>query len=89
MIESALISEIIELTVEGEKFENMLFEQINYLTIKEKEHTGVGLFVYLKQDKGIMKINLNNFGTKKEITELNGYKKRRLTEPYSSAYNKL
>ena len=44
---------------------------------------------FLKKEVEIMKINLNNFGTKKEITELNGYKKRRLIEPYSSAYNKL
>jgi hypothetical protein len=68
MIESALISEIIKLTVEGEKFENMLFEQINYLTIKEKEHTGVGLFVYLKQDKGIEKYRL----TDSQLSELFG-----------------
>ncbi|WP_405412651.1 hypothetical protein [Maribacter sp. Asnod1-A12] len=30
---------------------------------------------FLKKEINIMKINLNNFGTKKEITELNGFKK--------------
>ena len=30
MIDSELITEIIELTVEGEKFETLLFEQINH-----------------------------------------------------------
>ena len=69
MIESALISEIIKLTVEGEKFENLLLEQINYLTIKEKEYTGVGLFVYLKQDKEIEKYRLTN----SQLNELFGH----------------
>ena len=44
---------------------------------------------FLKKEIEIIKINLNNFGTKKEITELNGFKKRRLIEPFSSAYYKL
>ena len=60
MIDSELITEIIELTVEGEKFDTLLFEQINHLTIKEQEHTGVGLFVYFKYDEGIEKYRLND-----------------------------
>jgi hypothetical protein len=60
MIDSELIKEIIELTVEGEKFETLLFEQINHLTIKDREYTGVGLFVYFKHDKGIEEYKLND-----------------------------
>jgi hypothetical protein len=60
MIDSELITEIIELTVEGEKFETLLFEQINHLTIKEQEHTGVGLLVYFKYNEGIEGCRLND-----------------------------
>lgn len=60
MIDSELISEIIELTVEGEKFQNLLFEQLNHLTIKDQEHTGVGLFVHFKYDEGIEEYRLND-----------------------------
>ncbi len=60
MIESELISNILELTVEGEKFEALLYQQINHLTVKKKEHTGVGLFVYLKYDKEIEKYRLSD-----------------------------
>jgi hypothetical protein len=60
MIDSELIKEIIELTVEGEKFETLLFEQINHLTIKEREYTEVGLFVYFKHDEGIEEYKLND-----------------------------
>lgn len=53
MIKSELISTILELTIEAEKFESQLFEQIELLTEKEYEHTGVGLYVYLKPENGI------------------------------------
>jgi hypothetical protein len=66
MIKSELISEIIELTLEGEKYEDLLFDQIKYLTEKEEEHTGVGLYVYLKQDLGIEKYRL----TESQLIEL-------------------
>ncbi|WP_375578510.1 hypothetical protein ABWH96_15980 [Marivirga tractuosa] len=71
MIQSELISEILELSVEGEKFEDLLFEQINYLTIKEEEHTGVGLFVYFKYEKGIEKYRLNDSQLKELFGECN------------------
>lgn len=53
MIKSELISTILELNIEAEKFESQLFEQIELLTEKEYEHTGVGLYVYLKPENGI------------------------------------
>ena len=60
MIKSELISTIIELTVENEKFESQLFEQLEFLTEKESEHTGVGLYVYLKPENGIEEHRLSN-----------------------------
>jgi hypothetical protein len=59
MIKSELISNILELTVEGEKFESLLFEQIERLTEKESEHTRIGLYVYLKSESGIEKHRLS------------------------------
>lgn len=68
MIKSEFISNIVELTVEGEKFEELLFEQIRHLTEKEEEHTGVGLYVYFKYEPGIEKYRL----TESQLTELFG-----------------
>jgi hypothetical protein len=68
MIKSEFVSNIVELTVEGEKFEDILFEQIRYLTEKEVEHTGVGLYVYFKYEPEIEKYRL----TKLQLTDLFG-----------------
>ena len=76
MIESELISTIIELTIEGEKFETQLFEQIELLTEKEFEHTSVGLYVYLKPENGIEKYKLS----KSELKEMFGEHNQELTK---------
>ena len=76
MIQSELISNIIEFTVEGEKFEDLLFEQIEHLSEKEKEHTGVGLYVYLKPDEHIEKFRLSQ----SQLDELFGGFKHELTK---------
>jgi hypothetical protein len=68
MIKSEFVSNIVELTVEGEKFEDILFEQIRHLTEKEKEHTGVGLYVYFKYEPEIEKYRLSE----SQLTELFG-----------------
>jgi hypothetical protein len=68
MIKSEFVSNIVELTVEGEKFEDILFEQIRHLTEKEVEHTGVGLYVYFKYEPEIEKYRL----TELQLTELFG-----------------
>jgi len=60
MLKSELISDILELTVEGEKFEDLLFQQIDHLIIKEEEHTGVGLYVHFRYDKEIEKYRLSD-----------------------------
>lgn len=59
MILSELIATIIDLTIEGDKFETQIFEQIEFLTEKKHEHTVVGLFVYLKPEEGIEKYRLS------------------------------
>ncbi len=68
MIKSEFVSNIVELTVEGEKFEDILFKQIRHLTEKEKEHTGVGLYVYFKYEPEIEKYRLSE----SQLTELFG-----------------
>ena len=60
MIKSELISDILELNVEGEKFEDLLFKQIDHLIIKEEEHTGVGLYVHFRYDKEIERYRLSD-----------------------------
>jgi len=50
MIKSELISNILELTVEGETFEKQLFEQIELLTESRIEHTGTGMYIYFDID---------------------------------------
>lgn len=74
MIESPLTLEIINLTLEGEKFEEQISKQLNFLEETEIEHTGNGLSVYLSAQPGIEKYKLNGvqlnelFG--ENITEL-------------------
>jgi hypothetical protein len=74
MIISELVSNIIQLTVEGEKFEEILFEQIEHLTEREEEHTGVGLYVYFKHEPDIETYRL----TESQMTELFGGSAHRL-----------
>ena len=68
MLISELVSNILKLTVEGEKFEEILFEQIEYLTEREEQHSGVGLYVYFKHEPEIEKYRL----TESQMTELFG-----------------
>lgn len=60
MIESKLIADILHLNIEGQKFEDLLFNQVDHLTIKEKEHTGSGLFIYFEYNKEIEKYRLSD-----------------------------
>ena len=70
MIESELISEIIDVTIEGEKYESQLNEQLNYLNEKEYEHTGTGLYVYFENEPDISKHRLSD----EQLNEMfNGY----------------
>lgn len=74
MIKSELVLNIIELTVEGEKFEDILFEQIRHLTEKEEKHTGVGLYVSFNYEPEIEKYRL----TESQLIELFGEYAHRL-----------
>lgn len=60
MIHSELISEILELNIEGEKFQDLLDMQINHLTIDKEEYTGAGLFVYFNHSEEIEKYRLSS-----------------------------
>ncbi len=74
MIKSKLISEIIEKTVAGEKFEDFLIEQMKYLSETDEEYTGVGLYVSFKHDNEIEKFRLSE----QQLHELFGEYSHRL-----------
>lgn len=59
MIDSELTLEIINLTLEGEKFEEQIRKQLDFLEETEIEHTGNGLSIYLSAQPGIEKYRLN------------------------------
>lgn len=76
MIESPLTLEIINLTLEGEKFEEQISKQLNFLEETEIEHTGNGLSVYLSAQPGIEKYKLNGI----QLNELFGENITELTK---------
>lgn len=73
-IRSKLISNIIEVTVKGEKFEDLLIQQMKYLSEIDEEHTGIGLYVYFKYDHEIEKFRLSE----SQLQELFGNHAHRL-----------
>jgi hypothetical protein len=76
MIKSELISTLIELTLESEKFESQLLKQMELLVEKESEHTGVGLYVYLKPENGIEEHKLS----KLQLEQMLGKHSNQLTK---------
>jgi hypothetical protein len=61
------IYDIIEFTVEGEAFETELFEQLEILSVKEEEHTGIGLFVYFNHSEELENLKANYKCTEKNV----------------------
>ncbi len=59
MIKSEFVSTIIEVTFEGEKFEDLLLEQIQHLSEKEENYTGSGLFLYFQHNNAIENYRLS------------------------------
>jgi len=60
MIKSKFIRDILDLLSDGDSFGQSVREQINYLTEKSYNYTGVGLFVDFSHDPGIEKLKTNN-----------------------------
>ena len=58
MLESGYIRDILNLTVEGQKYEDILFEQIKYLILTETEYTGIGCYYYFEHVSKIEKHRL-------------------------------
>lgn len=65
MISSNYILDILDLGLDGSDSENLLREQILFLSISEREHTGVGLFVYFEAEDLIQqfRVELTNAAT--------------------------
>jgi hypothetical protein len=60
MIESRLILNIVDESLFGEKYEEQMRKQLNFLTEIEYEHTGSGLLVFFEADAKISKCRLND-----------------------------
>lgn len=60
MIESALIMNIIDVTLEGEKHAEQLNNQVKHLEEVEYEHMDTGLIVFLDPTSGIDTFRLTN-----------------------------
>jgi hypothetical protein len=59
MIESDYINDILEFSIEKEKYSELLFAQIAHLCIQEVKYTGVGCYYYFEHSKEIEKFRLN------------------------------
>ena len=53
MIQSKYILDILDLTFDKFEYEDLLRQQILFLTEEKREHTGVGIYVYFISDKEI------------------------------------
>ena len=71
MIKSELIENIIEMTIEGEKFESQLMSQVELLSENKFEHTNVGLYVYFKPENGIEEYRLSEIQLKNMFGDFN------------------
>ncbi len=58
MIQSKYILDILDLILDEVEFEDKLRQQIPFLSEREKEHTGVGLYVHFNSDKEIAKYKI-------------------------------
>jgi hypothetical protein len=69
MIESKLVLAIIHATLEGEKFEDQITQQLNYLEEIEYEHTDSGLLVFIENRKGVKEFRLTDVQMKELFGE--------------------
>jgi hypothetical protein len=53
MIKSQYILDILDLTFDDHKASELLRKQVDYLTVSDTEHTGIGLFINFSADPGV------------------------------------
>lgn len=58
MIKSKFILEILRLSIKDEKYEDLLFQQFQYLSLSEVEYTGTGAHISFKANSKIRKFRL-------------------------------
>ncbi|NRA11343.1 MAG: hypothetical protein HRT57_05235, partial [Crocinitomicaceae bacterium] len=68
MIQSDLIDDILDLSIEGLKYEDKLFQQAEILTIEKIDYTGIGLYAYFRLPHQIFQYRL----TEDELRSLFG-----------------
>lgn len=59
MIQSQYILDISDLTFDDHKASDLLRKQVDFLTITETEHTGIGLFIKFSADPGVKDYKAN------------------------------
>ena len=72
-----LLYDLLDISLEGEVCEEKLRHQIGFLSIREEEHTGTGLYTYLDAGDEIIKFRLSeeeiekmNIGSAKQFTNI-------------------
>ncbi|QNF33740.1 hypothetical protein HUW51_13795 [Adhaeribacter swui] len=60
MVRSKFIKDILTLLLDGDEEGVFARNQLNYITEKEVEYTGAGVFIYFKYANGIEKFQLEN-----------------------------
>src|SRR5688572_8631382 len=75
MIKSQYILDIFDLAFDDHISSDLLRKQIPFLTLKNEDHTGIGLFIYFSADKGIENYKLDfsqatNFDIEEHATEM-------------------
>lgn len=53
MIQSQYILDILDLTFDDHKASELLRKQVDYLTVNDIEHTGIGIFINFTADLGV------------------------------------
>lgn len=78
MIQSRYILDLLDLLFDDHKASHLLNKQIEYLSVGDTEHTGMGLFINFNPDAGIddfrvpKKLLLNNTDSKDVLEMING-----------------
>lgn len=59
MIKSQYILDILSLILDGNDIDSKLKKQIKFISEKNRQHTGAGVFIYFDHDKDIFKCKVN------------------------------
>jgi hypothetical protein len=78
MIDSELIIDILDFTLESEECVEQLTNQMEFLSIKEEEYTETGLFVHFNHAEGIEKFRIETDGKNLNVDGKSTYRIEKL-----------